>query len=121
MTDQGEPLGERLAKLEGRVTELFRQQETAWKRTDLHGEELSAMKLCHVQAVAKIEADIAHLDRESLKETFGMKTQIAEIGWRVGVVVGGALLALNFVLGKMNLNNLFGKQESNKPTTSSRR
>lgn len=100
-----------MAKLEGLATELSRQQEAMWKRSDEHERNLSEMRIQHVQAVAKIEADLAHLDRESLKESFTVRGQIAEIGWRVGVVVGAALLVLNFVLSKIDLSDFLGKPD----------
>lgn len=106
MTDQHDgSVGERMAKLEGLATEISRQQDAAWKRVDEHERNLSDMRIKHVEAVAKIEADIAHLERESLKESFTLKGQIAEIGWRVGVVVGAALLVLNFVLSKIDMSD----------------
>jgi len=116
MSDQGEPLGERLAKLEGKVLELYRQQEANWRRSDEHEKALSDLKISSIQAVAKLEADLSHLERDGLKESFTMKTQIAEIGWRVGLVVGAALLILNFVLSKMDLGDFFNRQEVTKPS-----
>lgn len=107
-----EPLGERLAKLEAIIVELNRQQEANWKRMDANAKELSDTKLLNVQAIAKLESDISHLNLEGLKDTYKMKAQIAEIGWRVGVVVGAALLMLNYILGKIDISSIFGKPET---------
>lgn len=114
MPDHGgnEPLGERLAKLEAIILELNRQQEANWSRTDANAKELSDMKVLHVQTVAKLDSDISHLNVESLKETFKMKAQIAEIGWRVGIVVGAFLLILNFVLSKIDLSGFLPKSDT---------
>lgn len=107
-----EPVGERLARLEGKITELNRQQSANWQRSDEHEKALAEMKIQHVQAVAKIEADLAHLERDSLRENFGIKTQIAEIGWRVGLIVGAALLILNFVVSKVDFGDWFSAPQT---------
>lgn len=104
-------MGERMAKLEGMSAECLRQLEAMWKRSDEHERHIAELKIEHVQTTAKLESEIAHLDRENMRETLTMRNQIAEIGWRVGIVAGTALLVLNFVLNKIDFSELFRKTE----------
>ncbi len=72
------------------------------------GEKLSATNERIDERTAALKDQLNKLDRENLTEGFSIKKQVAEIGWRVGVVVGIAMFLLTFIFKNLEIADFIG-------------
>ncbi len=104
-------MGERIAALEARgiseekaIEELERQKDAMWKKV----EELDKIKISLVELQARMEERMSSMEKSYMRDSFSLRGQIAEIGWRVGVIVAVGVLLFNFIISKIDLGDIFG-------------
>lgn len=114
---------ERLVALETKIEsareqtiENERQQKANWARLDELRSGLETAKISAVETNARNAEKLANMEKMALRESFGMKTQIAEIAWRVGILMAGAVLIINFFMSKINLTGLLTDTKTTQET-----
>jgi len=88
-----------------RIDEL-RKEITEYREQTV--ERLSELKTMILEKEGAMEKDISKLERESMKEGFGIREQVTAIAWRVGLIVSVALGIIAFVARDLHMSDLFG-------------
>lgn len=106
--------------------ELNRQQKALWDRFDGKDgitREIESVKLESVKSRAEIDAkftekflflerQVMDVRQEEMKRDFSQRMQVAQLTWKVSIVIGGILFALNVLTRSLDLKKLFGDEIS---------
>lgn len=103
------------------VEELNRQQKALWDRFD--GREgvtrdIESIKLEEVKSnasmdskftekIAMLEKSVEAVKREELARDFRQRMMIAQLAWKVSIVIGAALFVINLLTKNLDIKELF--------------
>lgn len=103
------------------VEELNRQQKALWDRFDGRDgitREIESIKLEEVKSnasmdskftekIAMLEKSVEAVKREELARDFRQRMMIAQLAWKVSIVIGAALFLINLLTKNLDIKELF--------------